>query len=111
VRKRVLKIKFDEVLVYYLLTTRSSFITSHNLEDIMYALKNRLRNYEEEYNIRLVFSTEYIQEFLIENSYVIEYVNGSFFVRTSNKELPIYMGDRYKINPVFAQILNEVIIE
>lgn len=110
-RKRVLRIKFDEVLVYYLLTTRSSFITSHNLEDIMYALKNRLRSYENDYNIYLVFSTEYVQEFLNDNIDTIEYVNGSFFVRTSDKELPVYMGDRYKINPVFAQILNEVIIK
>ena len=37
----------------------------------------------------------------------LELLNETVFVRTDNKRLPISMGDKYKINPVVAQLLND----
>ena len=68
---------------------------------------HKLKNIYENYTIKYKISTEDIVNFVEENSDILELLNETVFVRTDNKRLPISMGDKYKINPVVAQLLND----
>lgn len=106
-RKKVITIKASELIVWYFLISGNYFITDCYLQDMFNMVYHKLKNIYENYTINYKISTEDIVNFVEENSDILELLNETVFVRTDNKRLPISMGDKYKINPVVAQLLND----
>lgn len=106
-RKKVITLRASELIVWYFLMSGNYFITGSSLQDMFNNLYHKLRNIYEDYSIKYKISSEDIVGFVEENSDILELLNETVFVRTENKRLPISMGDKYKINPVVAQLLNE----
>lgn len=106
-RKKVITLKASELIVWYFLISGNYFITDCHLQDMFNMVYHRLKNIYEDYTINYKISSEDIINFVDENSDILELLNETVFVRTDNKRLPISMGDKYKINPVVAQLLND----
>lgn len=106
-RKKVITLKASELIVWYFLISGNYFITDCYLQDMFNMVYHKLKNIYENYTINYKISTEDIVNFVEENSDILELLNETVFVRTDNKRLPISMGDKYKINPVVAQLLND----
>ena len=106
-RKKVITIKASELIVWYFLISGNYFITDCYLQDMFNMVYHKLKNIYENYTINYKISTEDFVNFVEENSDILELLNETVFVRTDNKRLPISMGDKYKINPVVAQLLND----
>ena len=106
-RKKVITLKASELIVWYFLISGNYFITDCYLQDMFNMVYHKLKNIYENYTINYKISNEDIVNFVEENSDILELLNETVFVRTDNKRLPISMGDKYKINPVVAQLLND----
>ena len=106
-RKKVITLKASELIVWYFLISGNYFITDCYLQDMFNMVYHKLKNIYENYTINYKISTEDIVNFVEENSDILELLNETVFVRTDNKRLPISMGDKYKINPMVAQLLND----
>lgn len=106
-RKKVITLRVSELIVWYFLISGNYFITSCYLQEMFDNVYHRLKNMYDDYSIKYKISSEDIIGFVDENSDILELLNETVFVRTENKRLPAFMGEKYKINPVVAQLLND----